>query len=104
MGWMRDRTLVSLRTFSDEIKDAVLKLMSDEDEDVRSMALMLGSTLEAKEAVPHIVKLLDGGDWWLRMIAAETLGKIGDPRALDPLVADRRAEQEGQGAIGDAAG
>lgn len=86
MGWMRDRTLISLRTFAPHITDAVIDLMSDEDEDVRSMALMLGSTLQSKEAVPHIVRLLSDEDWWLRMIAAETLGKIGDPRALPNLV------------------
>jgi twitching motility protein PilT len=86
MGWMRDRTLVSLRQFSEQITDAVIDLMSDDDEDVRSMALMLGSTLQSKKAVPHIVHLLDDEDWWLRMIAAETLGKIGDPRALEHLV------------------
>jgi len=86
MGWMRDRTLVSLRTHSDKITGSVVKLMDDPDEDVRSMALMLGATLQAKECVPHIVKLLDEQDWWLRMIAAETLGKIGDIRAVAPLL------------------
>ncbi len=86
MGWMRDRTLVSLRNYADEITGSVITLMGDPDEDVRSMALMLGATLQAKESVPHIVKLLDEQDWWLRMIAAETLGKIGDPRAVAPLV------------------
>jgi len=86
MGWMRDRTLVSLRNYADEITGAVVTLMDDPDEDVRSMALMLGATLQAKECVPHIVKLLDAEDWWLRMIAAETLGKIGDPRAVQPLI------------------
>jgi len=86
MGWMRDRTLVSLRNYADEITGSVIKLMGDSDEDVRSMALMLGATLQAKECVPHIIKLLDEQDWWLRMIAAETLGKIGDTRAVPPLV------------------
>jgi len=86
MGWMRDRTLVSLRGFAPLITNAVIELMGDSDEDVRSMALMLGSTLQSKEAVPHIVRLLDDEDWWLSMIAAETLGKIGDPRAVEHLI------------------
>ena len=47
MGWMRDRTLVSLRNHADIITGSVIKLMSDEDEDVRSMALMLGATLQS---------------------------------------------------------
>ena len=86
MGWVRDRTLDTLRNHSREITDSVIRLMSDEDEDVRSMALTVGATLEAKEATPHIIKLLDDPDWWLRMTAAETLGNIGDPRAVQALV------------------
>ena len=86
MGWMRDRTLASLRRYSREFTEPLIRLMSDPDEDVRSMALVLGSTLEVREAVPHIVRLLTNDDWWVRMIAAETLGKIGDPRAVQPLI------------------
>jgi twitching motility protein PilT len=86
MGWVRDRTLDTLRNYSSEITESVIRLMSDEDEDVRSMALTVGATLEAKEATPHIIKLLKDPDWWLRMTAAETLGNIGDPRAVKPLL------------------
>lgn len=86
MGWMRDRTLDSLRRYADKLTDSVLLLMDDSDEDVRSMALLLGSTLEAKEAVPHILPMLEDEDWWVRMIAAETLGKIGDERAVPALI------------------
>ncbi len=86
MGWMRDRTLDSLRRYARDLMQPVLELMNDPDEDVRSMALLLGSTLEAKEAVPHIIRLLRDDDWWVRMIAAETLGKIRDPRAVQPLI------------------
>ena len=96
MGWMRDRTLDSLRRYGKEIADTVIELMSDADEDVRTMALLLGSTLESPEAVPHIVRLLKDDDWWLRMIAAETLGKIRDKRAVGALV---EAMQDGDAAM-----
>ena len=86
MGWVRDRTVDTLRNHSADITDSVIRLMSDEDEDVRSMALTVGATLESKEATPHIIRLLDDPDWWLRMTAAETLGNIGDPRAVKPLL------------------
>jgi len=86
MGWMRDRTLQSLRRYSQELMPEVIRLMNDEDDDVRSMALTLGSTLESPEVVPHVIGLLKDDDWWLRMIAAETLGKIGDKRAVRPLL------------------
>lgn len=86
MGWVRDRTLSTLRDHAAQITGPIIRLMSDADDDVRSMALAVGATLEAREATPHIISLLDDPDWWLRVTAAETLGKIGDPRAIDRLV------------------
>lgn len=86
MGWVRDRTLATLRNYADDITQPIIRLMSDPDDDVRSMALVVGATLEAKEATPHIVGLLKDPDWWLRMTAAETLGKIADPRAIPALI------------------
>ena len=58
MGWVRDRTLDTLRNYSKEITDSVIRLMGDPDEDVRSMALTVGATLESAAATPHIIKLL----------------------------------------------
>jgi twitching motility protein PilT len=86
VGWVRDRTLTSLRTHAEALGDDIVELMDDADDDVRAMALLLGSTLENRGAVPHIVRLLRDPDWWLRMIAAETLGKIGDPAAVPALI------------------
>ncbi|MCO4772707.1 MAG: PilT/PilU family type 4a pilus ATPase [Deltaproteobacteria bacterium] len=86
MGWVRDRTLATLRNYAADITQPIIRLMSDPDEDVRSMALIVGATLESREATPHIIGLLEDPDWWLRMTAAETLGKIGDPRAIPALI------------------
>ncbi len=99
MGWVRERTLDSLRRHAEDLTGPVIALMDDEDEDVRTMALLLGATLEAPEAVPHIAKLLRDDDWWLRMIAAETLGKIGDVRAVAPLMGALDDVECGQAAI-----
>jgi len=99
MGWVRERTLDSLRRYAEDLTRPVIELMDDEDEDVRTMALLLGATLEAPEAVPHIAKLLGDDDWWLRMIAAETLGKIGDVRAVDALMGSLEDPECGQAAI-----
>ena len=66
--------------------DTIVKLMDDPDEDVRAMALMAGATLERPETVPHVIRMLDDEDWWIRMIATETLGNIGDARAVEPLI------------------
>lgn len=87
MGWLRDRTLQSLRRHGKQLSRAVIALMEDPDPEVRSMALVLGATLEDPAAVPYIIRLLDDDDWWLRMIAADSLARIGDARAVKPLIA-----------------
>ncbi len=99
VGWVRDRTLDSLRLHASGLTGSVIRLMDDDDEDVRTMALLLGATLEAPEAVPHIARLLTDDDWWLRMIAAETLGKIGDRRAVGGLITAIDDAECGQAAI-----
>jgi twitching motility protein PilT len=86
MGWLRDRTLQSLRRHGRKLSAAVVSLMEDPDPEVRSMALVLGATLKDPAAVPHIIRLLDDDDWWLRMIAADSLGSIRDPRAVRALI------------------
>ena len=87
MGWLRDRTLQSLKRHGRQLSRAVISLMEDPDPEVRSMALVLGATLEDPAAVPYIIRLLDDDDWWLRMIAADSLARIGDARAVRPLIA-----------------
>jgi len=107
MGWMRDRLLAALRDYADALTDPVIELMSDPDQDVRTQALLVGASLEATGAVPHILSLLGDDDWWLRLTAIETLGKIGDPRAVEPLLSAMRepdnemACAEALGRIGD---
>jgi HEAT repeat protein len=41
---------------------------------------------EARPAVPLLVECLGDGDWLVRRQAAEALGPIGDPVAIEPLI------------------
>ena len=43
-----------------------------------------------KQDVPRLLALLDHDDGWVRINAAKTLAWIGDPRAIDPIVAALR--------------
>jgi arylsulfatase A-like enzyme len=55
----------------------------NEELDQREHAVKLLGTLRAKAAVPALISLLS--DTYLRMAAAESLGRIGDARAREPL-------------------
>ncbi len=85
-GWMRDRTLDSLRAHAPKLREGTVRLMADEDDDVRAMAVTLGSILTGPDVVMGLVERLKDRDWMIRMLAAEGLARIGDKAAIPALV------------------
>ncbi|HEY6844438.1 MAG TPA: HEAT repeat domain-containing protein, partial [Thermoanaerobaculia bacterium] len=75
-GFVRERALDLLRTFGDQLVEPILALLHDNDADVRSSAIAVASTFEDPRIVPAAVELLKDPDWWLRISAADTLGKF----------------------------
>ena len=107
-GFVRDRALESLRDFGPALVEPVIELLSDSDPDTRSGAMAVASVFDDVRIVPMTVQLLRDNDWWIRISAADTLGRIKDPRAVEPLVAVladsdvKLAAIEALGRIGDA--
>lgn len=85
-GWIRERALRSLKEASNQFVEGIVSLMEDPDAEIRGLAENIGITLEDQRAVPSLIRMLGSGDWWYRYCAAETLARIKDPRALQPLV------------------
>jgi twitching motility protein PilT len=106
-GWARDRALDSMRAFGEGLLDPVLELMSDSDDDVRSLAIVVASSFADPRVVPAAVSLLGDEDWWIRITAADTLGNLNDRRAVPALIESlgdpevRWAAVEALGRIGD---
>jgi twitching motility protein PilT len=106
-GWARDRALDSMHEFGKDLAEPTIDLLSDSDEEVRGLALIIASSFEDPRIVPATIDLLKDPDWWIRITAAETLGRLKDPRALPALInalndADARwAAAEALGRIGD---
>jgi twitching motility protein PilT len=46
----------------------------------------LASSFDDPRIVPHMIPLLKDADWWVRIAAADTLGRFKDPRAVEALV------------------
>lgn len=86
VGWLRTRILETLRTFGDDILRPAVKLLNHEDEEVRTAALVLAESFNDPRLVGPISKLLEDPDWWLRVIACESLGRLKDERALPVLI------------------
>lgn len=86
MGWMRDRIQQAIRSLGPELLDPMIELMGHEDPAIRSSALMFASQFSDPRMVEAVIGTLDGADWWTQVVAIETLGRLGDERAVDPLV------------------
>lgn len=99
VGWLRTRILETLQTFGDQVLQPALELLQHEDEQVRTGALVLAEQFDDPRLVGPVCRLLDDPDWWLRIIACETLGRLGDERAVGPLVQALSDEDTRWGAI-----
>jgi len=99
-----------LSTINDvSAKQALLPLLDHTDRNIAQAAVEALGHMRAPEAVPALIRLLVG-DPWLQFAAASALGRIGDARAVGPLLErlddELLAEMvvEALGRIGDAAG
>ncbi len=64
----------------------VREFLSSPDETVRQAAIHATSIARDRDAVPHLVRLLESSSAHNRRAAAEALGRIGDPRAVPALL------------------
>lgn len=88
----RQAVAAVLSRFSDpRATEVLLRLLSDDNENVRYHAVEALGVQGARAAVPPLLQLVRSGDFFLGFVAAEALGRIGDPAAvaaLIPLVED----------------
>jgi twitching motility protein PilT len=106
-GWARDRALDSMKEFGHDLIEPTIELLSDPDEEVRALALVVAGSFDDPRIIPATIGLLEDPDWWLRVTAADTLGRFKDDAAVDALVATlndpeaRWAAVEALGRIGN---
>ncbi len=86
VGWLRTRILETLQTFGDQILAPALELLEHPDDAIRSSALVLAERMDDPRIVGPVCQLLAEKDWWLRISACDTLGRLGDARAVPHLV------------------
>jgi len=65
---------------------AILPLLNHPDPNVAQAAIEAAGRLRVREATAPLCRLLEG-DLWLQLAAVVALGEIGDPEAVDPLLA-----------------
>jgi twitching motility protein PilT len=86
VGWLRTRILETLQTFGDTLLEPALSLLGHTDEHIRTNALVLAEQFNDPRVVEPVTRLLKAPDWWLRITACDTLGRLKDERAVPALV------------------
>ena len=82
----RELTGSRLGTPSPELLSLMASLVNDPDDTVRRAALTLLANHGTKERVPLLIKGLNEPDAGTRATIAKGLGRLKDPRAIEPLV------------------
>ncbi|GMT42914.1 MAG: hypothetical protein IEMM0002_1325 [bacterium] len=68
------------------INKKVIKLFKSEDENTRRSAVEYFNRSPDPMAFDSLIGVLRDKDWWVREKAVQTLGKIGDERAIEPIL------------------
>jgi len=85
-GPARDRAIEGLRTLGSRFLQAFLERDNDPSPGVAALASSIAVSVRSPDVVPHCMRYLKGGDWWLRDRAAQALAEIRDERALPALL------------------
>ncbi|GMV43454.1 MAG: hypothetical protein AMXMBFR64_51700 [Myxococcales bacterium] len=87
MGWMRERIHRTVKEAGEPLIDVVVELMLHKDQEIRRSALLFSTHFTSPRMVEPVIRMLSDGDWWIRVVAIDLLGRLGDERAVDPLIA-----------------
>jgi HEAT repeat protein len=91
------RTLKKLRAIRDRIDGSFAELRSIEDSSLREearMAAVIDLLGIGRPSVEILIEYLEDDDWLVREAAADLLGKIGDVRAVEPLITRLRVDKD----------
>ncbi len=83
---LRNAAMEILVCFGVESAPQLIKLLEDENEEVRNFSAVMLGDIGRREAVRALIRALGDPDMNVRHSVAEALGKIGDRAAIPPLV------------------
>lgn len=83
---LRNGAMEVLVTFGVASTPLLIKLLEDDNEEVRNFSAVMLGDIGSNEAVEALIRALGDEDMNVRQSVAEALGKIGDRAAIPPLV------------------
>ncbi|MBI5853223.1 MAG: HEAT repeat domain-containing protein [Planctomycetes bacterium] len=86
-SWLRERAVRSLLEMANSLCEPLLRLMQDEDEDVRVSAMALAAKINDERVLGPVTKIFcSKADWWIRSLAAEILANFPRDEVLELLL------------------
>jgi HEAT repeat protein len=85
--WLRERSIESIQSVSDDLVPALMELIQEEDGEIRVSALQMARTVNDKRLFPAVRDLyLSDHDWWERSMAAEVLANFKGPEVTETIL------------------
>jgi len=72
--------------FGSQAVDPLLKFLKDDSKEVRAVAAIALGEIESKKAVDALIWKFKSGNYYVSREALKSLGKIGDPKAIGPIL------------------
>jgi HEAT repeat protein len=92
--WLRDRAFGAVATVADDVVDAILQLLEDEDVDVVVGAIFMADESRDPRLFDGLCALLQREwDWWVKIPALELLAKF-PRREVTPILVERLEDEE----------
>jgi HEAT repeat protein len=92
--WLRDRAFGAIASVADDIVEAILALLEDEDHDVVVGAIfMAGESRDARLFEGLKLLLARGWDWWVKLPALELLARF-PMREVTPILLDKLEDED----------
>jgi HEAT repeat protein len=86
--WLRERSYKSFLRISRDILEPLMELMLDEDPEIKVGAMLLAADANDQRAVPGFRGVFKDQtqDWWVRVIAAESMARFPDRDVQNDLI------------------
>jgi HEAT repeat protein len=94
---LRNGAMEAYRSLGRKAVPSLLKLLRDEDSEIRTFAANILGDIGDREAVPYLIRALKDTDENVKVASAESLGKIGDNKAVRALAQAIFVEGRGVG-------
>jgi len=92
--WLRDRAFGAIASVADDIVEAILALLDDEDADVVVGAIfMAGESRDARLFEGLKLVVARDWDWWVKLPALELVARFGE-RGVTPILVDKLGDED----------